>query len=49
MASATLRNDFNACVNLYKDFIEQSDDLGVHDAKHLVSAQRQERCVQWQW
>ena len=23
MASATLRNDFDACINLYKDFIEQ--------------------------
>ena len=32
MASATLRNDFDACVNLYKYFIEQSDDLGVRDA-----------------
>ena len=32
MASAALRNDFDACVNLYKDFIEQSDDLGVRDA-----------------
>ena len=31
MASATLRNDFDTCVNLYKDFIEQSDDLGVRD------------------
>ena len=31
MASAALRNDFGACVNLYKDFIEQSDDLGVRD------------------
>ena len=33
MVSATLRNDFDACVNLYKDFIEQSDDLGVRNAK----------------
>ena len=32
MANATLRNDFDVCVNLYKDFIEQRDDLGVHDA-----------------
>ena len=32
MESATLRNDFDACVNLYKDFIEQSDDLGFCDA-----------------
>ena len=32
MASATLRNDFDACVNIYKDFIEQSDDLGVRNA-----------------
>ena len=32
MASAALRNDFDACINLYKDFIEQSDDLGVRDA-----------------
>ena len=31
MASATLRNDFDACVNLYKDFIEKSDNLGVRD------------------
>ena len=31
MASATLRNDFVACINLYKDFIEQSDYLGVRD------------------
>ena len=35
MASATLRNDFDACVNLYKDFIEQSENLGVRDAKIL--------------
>ena len=35
MASAALRNDFDACVNLYKDFIEQSDDLGVRDANIL--------------
>ena len=33
MESATIRNDFDACVNLYKDFIEQSNDLGVHNAK----------------
>ena len=32
MASATLRNDFDACVNIYKFFIEQSNDLGVRDA-----------------
>ena len=32
MASAALRNNFDACVNLYKDFIEQSDNLGVRDA-----------------
>ena len=32
MASAALRNDFDACVNLYKDFIEQSDNLGVRDS-----------------
>ena len=32
MASASLRNDFDACVNLYKYFIEQSNDLGVRDA-----------------
>ena len=32
MASATLRNDFDACVNLYKYFIEQSDNLCVRDA-----------------
>ena len=32
MASSALRNYFDACVNLYKDFIEQSDDLGVRDA-----------------
>ena len=31
MASAMLRNLFDACVNIYKDFIEQSDDLGVRD------------------
>ena len=31
MESATLRNDFDACVNLYKDFIEKSDNLGVRD------------------
>ena len=30
--SATLRNNFDACVNLYNDFIEQSDDLGVRNA-----------------
>ena len=36
MASATIRNDFDACVNLYKDFIEQSDNLGVRDAKILL-------------
>ena len=35
MASATLRNDFDACVNLYKGFIEQSNNLGVRDAKIL--------------
>ena len=35
MASATLRNDFDACINLYKDFIEQSDDLSVRDANIL--------------
>ena len=33
MASAALRNDSDACVNLYKDFIEQSDNLGVRNAK----------------
>ena len=32
MGSAALRNDFDACVNLYKDFIDQSYDLGVRDA-----------------
>ena len=32
MVSAALRNYFDARVNLYKDFIEQSDDLGVRDA-----------------
>ena len=32
MASASLRNDFDACVNLYKEFIEQIDNLGVRDA-----------------
>ena len=32
MASAALQNDFEACVNLYKDFIEQCDNLGVWDA-----------------
>ena len=32
MASAKLRKYFDACVNLYKDFIEQSDGLGVRDA-----------------
>ena len=32
MASAALRNNFDACVNLYKDFIDQSYDLGVRDA-----------------
>ena len=32
MASAALRNDSDACVNLYKDFIEQSGDLGFRDA-----------------
>ena len=32
MASSTLRNYFDACVNIYKDFIEQSDDLGVCNA-----------------
>ena len=35
MASAALRNDFDACVNLYKDFIEQSDNLVVCDANIL--------------
>ena len=35
MASATLRNDFDACVNLYKDFIEQSNNLGVRNANIL--------------
>ena len=35
MESATLKNDFDACVNLYKDFIEQSDNLGVRNAKIL--------------
>ena len=35
MASATLRNDFDACFNLYKDFIDQSDDLGVRDLSIL--------------
>ena len=29
VASATLKNYFDICVNLYKDFIEQSDNLGV--------------------
>ena len=32
MASAALRNDFDACVNLYKDFIEQSDYLVLRNA-----------------
>ena len=32
MASAALRNDFDACINLYKYFIEQSDILGFRDA-----------------
>ena len=32
MASAALRNDFDACVNLYIDFIERSDDLSVRNA-----------------
>ena len=32
MASAALKNDFDACVNLCKEFIEQSDNLGVRDA-----------------
>ena len=32
MASATLRNDFDTFVNLYKYFIEQSDYLSVRDA-----------------
>ena len=36
MASAALRNDFDACVNLYKDFIEQSGYLGVRDANILL-------------
>ena len=36
MASATLRNDFDACVNLYTYFIEQSDDLSVCDANILL-------------
>ena len=31
MASATLRNYFDTCVNIYKNFIEQSDNLGVRD------------------
>ena len=35
MASAALRNDFDACINLYKYFIEQSDNLGVRDANIL--------------
>ena len=35
MSSATLRNDFDAFVNLYKDFIEQSNNLGVRDTKIL--------------
>ena len=35
MASATLRNDFDACVNICKTFIEQSDDLGVRNANIL--------------
>ena len=39
MASATLRNYFDACVNLYKDFIEQSDEFGVRDA-NISSVQR---------
>ena len=39
MASAALRNNFDACLNLYKDFIEHSDDLGVHDA-NIASVQR---------
>ena len=29
--SATIRIDFDPCVNLYTDFIEPSDDLGVCD------------------
>ena len=35
MASAALRNDFDACINLYKNFIEQSDNLGVFDVNIL--------------
>ena len=33
MASATLRNDLDACVNLYKDFIEQSENISVRNVK----------------
>ena len=36
MASSALRNDFDACVNLCKEFFEKSDDLGVHDANILL-------------
>ena len=32
MESTALRNDFDACINLYKYFIEQSDNLGFRDA-----------------
>ena len=36
MVSAILRNDFDAHINLYKDFIEQSEDLGVRNANILL-------------
>ena len=36
MASDTLQNEFDACVNLYKDFIEKSEDLGVQNANILL-------------
>ena len=35
MASANIRNDFDASVNIYKDFLEQSENLGVCDANIL--------------
>ena len=35
MASATLRNDYDSCINLYKDFIEQSNNSGVLEVNIL--------------
>ena len=40
MASAALRNNFDAYVNLYKDFIGQSDDLGDTRRKLSVVTRR---------